>query len=165
MFKFTRYTTGDIHRQCIWVSKRFSVSLHKIVYRKWNADEYPHDHGVDFLSIVFWGGYTEELFKDKYAQFENGEMKRRGLFSWHIMRDTSSHKVISVHPRKTARTLFITWNYKPGRTAYVYTPEGPINAADYYYKLAKDKILEKENRINTKPDSIKNNKHIVDGIN
>lgn len=157
MFNFKVYTTGDIKHHIIWVSKKYSISIHKIIYRKWLEDEYPHDHGLDFLSIILWGGYTEELFKDKYASIKNGEIVRRRWGSWHIMRNSSSHKVIKVHPRKSAWTLFITWNYEPRRQSYIYTPEGRMTAGEYYGKLAQRKVIPKETRINQKPSAVKNN--------
>ena len=162
MFKFKVYTVGDIKHHVFWVSKKFSVSIHKIIYREWLADEYPHDHWLDFLSIILWGGYTEELFRDKHASNKDGEIVRRRWASWHIMKNSSSHKVIRVHPRKSAWTLFITWNYQKGRKAYIYTDAGPLTANEYYSNLAKEKKLQDHVMINEKPSSIKNKKFLIE---
>jgi hypothetical protein len=157
MFKFKVYTVGDIKHHVLWVSKKYSVSIHKIIYKTWLHDEYPHDHGLDFLSIILYGGYTEELFPDKHASVKNGKIVKRRPGSWHIMKNLASHKVIKIHSKKAAWTLFITWNYEKNRQAYIYTPEGKVTPREYYGKLAEKKLIQKEMRINEKPSSVKNN--------
>ena len=154
MFRWKSYSTGDIQHYTIWVSKKYTVSIHKIIYREWLADEYPHDHGVDFLSIVLWGGYTEELFKDKYASFKNGEVVKRRWGSWHVMKNSASHKIIKVHPTKSCWTLFTTWNYT-GERAFVYTPDGKIRVSEYYANLIKNEKIQKGFDVSTKPSSLK----------
>jgi hypothetical protein len=157
MFNFKIYTTGNVKHHVIWVSKKYSISIHKIIYTEKAKDRYPHDHGLDFLSIILWGGYTEELFKDKYASIENGKIIKRKLGSWHIMKNSASHKVIDIKSKKSAWTLFITWNYEKNRQAYIYTPEGRMKVGEYYSALVKKGLLEKQVSINEKPSSIKNN--------
>lgn len=91
---------GDVEdpylkRLYILVTPIFSIMLHRI-YRP-DEQRDLHDHPWNFLSILLWGWYTEQV--------EGGDMKRRRWFSF---KKATDRHAIAVCTRKPVWSLVFT---------------------------------------------------------
>jgi hypothetical protein len=98
-------------------SSRVRVTINRM---NWDTREnYFHDHGCDFFSLILRGGYGEDV-RDP-ADFDIPMIRYRGLLSMHIMRNKRVHRVIGNKPGTL--TLFITFNHQ-GRGPLAYHRDG-----------------------------------------
>lgn len=119
--------TGRLTEYSLVVTKRFTISIHKISDPGFVVTD-PHDHPSDFLSVGLKGYYVEKVFDSPSEDLtKNRDVKRRWA---HVMRTTQAHYIFEAP--KPAWTLFITWNYR-GWGSRIYTKSGDIlHPKDYY---------------------------------
>ena len=131
---------GEIEFMTLLTTKTMSISIHRI--SKVDIDTlWPHDHGLDFLSIGLTGRYTEELYLTPATDLSNKVVKTWKAGSAHVMRNNRAHRIIEA-TEKPSYTLFLTWNYK-GEKTKMYTKHGYMSAGEYYGRgLHLEDILE-----------------------
>lgn len=91
-------------------------------------DDVLHNHAASFLSVIFWGGYTEEIWdgverRDEIRWFRRladsrppDRVLRRGMFSIRFVRLCEVHHITEVKPRTT--TLMLSVGRPHGTTEF-----------------------------------------------
>jgi hypothetical protein len=77
-------------------AKLFNIYLHQFI--RGDMDRCLHDHPWDFISIVLWGGYWEEMWAGKFWRRPGSILFRRAK---------TAHRV-TLDPGKRAWSLVIT---------------------------------------------------------
>lgn len=135
--------TGRLHEYPLIFSKRFTISLHKIIDPGFIITD-PHDHPSNFVSIGLKGFYVERLFDNSLNLKVHRDVKRRWV---HIMRTHQAHYIIDAP--KPAWTLFITWGFR-GYGSRIYTKTRIYHPKDYYANgIPPESVIYKESHVQT----------------
>lgn len=107
MFKFLKdYNSlpNFLLRTTIFSYKKLHIRLHTILSE--DKSPYLHSHPFYFLSIIYKGGYNEELL------FKNGEIKhiKHSIGSIIYRKPKDFHRILSINGE--TKTFFITWKVK-----------------------------------------------------
>lgn len=103
------------------------LRLHRILRRDLDRD--PHDHPFDFVSIVLFGGYVEELYGIKGGKPESCETIWHTAGSVIRRKAEDAHRICYVQPSTT--TLVLTSGKK--RSWGFYTHQGWIPWRSYVF--------------------------------
>lgn len=121
-----------MHRWLVYKLGRLMVRVHHFL----DVDRTPfhHTHPFHYISIVYWGGYTEEVVDERGIVWTK---------SWRapaiiVRRQEVPHRIISLRGG-CCRTLIFTWY--TGRTWHLrripnFTPEGYFNCKDGMYMFS-----------------------------
>jgi hypothetical protein len=81
----------------------FAVYLHFIF--EVDNDQDPHDHPINFVSIVLHGGYSEQVYYDQ-SNLNKHFFQTHSVFSVHKMPKKWAHQIIKIR-KKTVTLLLI----------------------------------------------------------
>ncbi len=94
-----KHLLGYLHRYTLIHIKRLHCRIHRI--RRPDITPFLHTHPFSYISIILWGGYTEDV---------EGKLVNNGFLSV-IRRDSNvAHRITAVKPGTV--TLFLTWKTK-----------------------------------------------------
>lgn len=117
--RFSTHRSPFLSQCPILKGNGWRVSLNRM---EWDVeDNFIHDHGCDFFSVILRGGYVEEVFPR--AGSPESFIRKRRRFSARVLRGTSAHRLLS--NSEGTITLFVTFNHL-GRPPWAYLPNGEV---------------------------------------
>lgn len=99
----------------------FGIYLHKIMRPDHDRDL--HDHPWNFVPIILWGGYDEQLPGEEFRLRTPGSMR--------LVRATDSHRIDTLINDKPAWTLCLVGRHQ--RDWGFHTEQGWVQWEDYIY--------------------------------
>lgn len=123
-WRWTEVDSGYITRLHVLKTPWFAVSIHWLNHP--DVEPYLHNHPVSFLSVILWGGYTEERLISNGKYGAHTADCTHNL--WNFVRTTTFHKIVDVAPGTV--TLCIMgpktqeWGFQ--------TPKGFVSWKEYY---------------------------------
>lgn len=131
----TRRTHVYLRRLIIFKTPLCAIYVHWIYVP--DSDRDPHNHPMDFISVVLKGGYEEKRWISNHDIPVGGIptvgvkfMKRtRGLFTAALTRRANFHSITRLHDNPTVTLLFCGPRSKDGWGFM--TPEGFVHQKEY----------------------------------
>lgn len=157
-FAAYNHLPGYLHRWCIIGFGRYMARIHRIL--DIDRTPYLHSHPFDYVSIVLWGGYDEQVLQ------ADGSLKliRRGIGSVVRRSANTFHRISNI--KGSCTTLFLTrklnssgQNWTLRKHADIECPDGYKAAVDGIYTTEDNQFRKRFNQMwyakcNTREEAI-----------